>query len=344
MKLRNRSVWIDKMIAFALLFILVGCGLSLSETQQPFTTPSPGITPTAILPPTRVPTSTSTSLPTTLSSTTDTPEVPTLTRTPWPTPTFIPTILPGQQDNLVQLLKTNECKLPCYMGITPGITTWEDASAILESAGATLSYESEKILENKSSVLVRGFNLWIGDPSIQFNERRELTRTYGIYSAGIVHSIEVITDQSNKVQRIYVSAGTSRFITKFLDYWSRYTLIEILQRHGSPDEIYLSYGGTGYGQVLVYARLGAVIETNGKKDGDMYCPVVPETFPSVILNLTLTSPGSPLGLYRLGIVPPTDREVYLPVEEMLGISTSEFRAAILADPTTCFRALKMLPQ
>ena len=54
-----------------------------------------------------------------------------------PTPTFIPTLsVKDKQQLLSNIFETNgNCDLPCYWGITPGVTTWEEAAQFLSRIG-----------------------------------------------------------------------------------------------------------------------------------------------------------------------------------------------------------------
>jgi len=44
---------------------------------------------------------------------------------------------------MIGLLRSNSCELPCYLGITPGQTTWEEAKSILDNLGAYYSYNTD---------------------------------------------------------------------------------------------------------------------------------------------------------------------------------------------------------
>jgi hypothetical protein len=81
-------------------------------------TPAPTATPTSTL----TPTPSQTVAPT-----------HTLTRTPIPTWTPLPTLPESEKvDRLRILLETNNgCQFPCWWGITPGVSNWQDAKQIL---------------------------------------------------------------------------------------------------------------------------------------------------------------------------------------------------------------------
>ena len=117
-------------------YIIVGCSLiKMTPTSTPsitekVTTSSPFV-----------------SVPITVIPTEDFPYQPSLTLTPSLMPvqthqffTPIPTIAPNKIDEtLLKLQQSNNgCKLPCWWGISPGETTWDDAHRFLESLGANV--------------------------------------------------------------------------------------------------------------------------------------------------------------------------------------------------------------
>ena len=70
----------------------------------------------------------------------DTPTLPTMTTSPTPTANLSPTWTPlptwSSENGATHLLRTfegsDQCRLPCWNGITPGITNWENAEQILK--------------------------------------------------------------------------------------------------------------------------------------------------------------------------------------------------------------------
>ena len=121
-----------------MLFSLVGC-------QQNNDVHPPTFFPSAVYPK-----STITSIP---SQTATITAVPTSTVTASPRPTFTITLTPlptipkdkilAKLDQLY--LYNNGCKLPCWWGITPGITTWSDARNFLMQFDAANSNEPNSV-------------------------------------------------------------------------------------------------------------------------------------------------------------------------------------------------------
>lgn len=109
----------NKFMSVVLVVILVGCSATsqkpmVTPTIQPTVTLFPTVTPIFVTPfvtptlaPTFTPSSTSTSLP---------------LRTPLPT-------LSGEEDflNFISFIGEEDCQLPCWVGIIPGKTSWNEA-------------------------------------------------------------------------------------------------------------------------------------------------------------------------------------------------------------------------
>jgi len=255
------------------------------------------------------------------------------------TPTFIPsvpTVLPIQQTRMIELLHFNDCKLPCYLGITPGKTSWNDAKDILDSIGGSLRGDYME-----DNLPVNSYTLWIGDPTLIENSPDP---NIGIGANEIAQSID-LTIKDEKVQRIKVYIQTRNFSRKFYEYWSLYSLHKIFLQYGSPDAIYfgISQFGNGYIFFLVYETLGSVIRFNGVKRGDLICPGVQEENVTTGLNLTLTSTSSHLNLFDPQKVYPTNHDVYLSVKEALGIDKMEFYNKVSSNISVCFKAKAINP-
>jgi len=252
---------------------------------------------------------------------------------PYPTITFIPTMVPVNELHMVELLQSNDCLLPCYLGITPGHTTWNDAKFLLESLGA--SYSGEYVDDGLQAF---AYTLWVGDQSMQ-----SVTRTNGT----IVGDLEIaqrlgVTIGDGLVQRVVVDIQTRQFISKYADYWEMYTLDGIFNMLGKPDAVYTYRDSVqrGFGGLsLVYETSGIVIEFSGATDANSLCPQLE----GGLLNrhFILTNTEAPLTIYLPDRVSPTDRAVWLPIEEVIGINEIGFYNQIIADPSVCFDITNM---
>ncbi|MDH5506850.1 MAG: hypothetical protein OEZ02_06480 [Anaerolineae bacterium] len=122
-----------KLVLVAAL-LLVSCGKTIPNAVK--LTPTRGITPSAVARPVQ-----------TISPTPYNPPTPTevlpysLQLTPLPQPQLVETV--------VNLFETNGgCRLPCWWGITPGQTTWEQAFQILEPITDRISFSFHRIRVN----------------------------------------------------------------------------------------------------------------------------------------------------------------------------------------------------
>jgi hypothetical protein len=261
---------------------------------------------------------------------------PTPLRTPWVylTPTFIPTILPNQEQRMINLLHLKNCELPCYLGIIPGKTSWEDAQKILNTVGAKYVGEG-----SENGFPIYGYSINIGDLTTIY-----ITPDTNTGSGDLEISQHInFTIGENTVQRIYASIETIKFVSKFREYWSRYLLDGILQRIGKPNKIFLgiSQQGDGYSIFFIYEDISTVLYFNAIKTGRLVCPLSQDKMlPS--LQMTVTNRIILPDLYTPGKVPPTNLNVYLPIEEALGVDETEFYNQIRLEPQTCFEIKKTL--
>jgi hypothetical protein len=232
-----------------------------------------------------------------------------------------------QESHLVEILQFEECELPCYLGITPGKTSWSSAQQILsdlgeeyqgeyyESGTGMLGYEYKLLISSSISGMVT--------PSADATPRLDISHTLDFLVGDLI------------VQRIWASIGTLNQETKFRDYWSRYSPQQIFTRLGVPDAVYY-HPGEGNGMSLVYKSLGVVMEFDGIREGNAVCPNF-ETNGYAGRELILTNTASTLSLLpEDSPIPLTDRSYWLPVTEFLGISREELYNRIIADSSVCF--------
>ena len=249
-----------------------------------------------------------------------------------PTPTFPPTIIPAQEDNLIRLLKDATCKLPCYLGITPGRTSWIEAQAILKDIGAYRVANGWG-----DGMRTYGYIMWIGDPSLS-----TMTRDPNM----VVDDMEIFQSLGfsvweNIVHRIRVEITTRTFAQKLNEYWMKYSFENIFFQLGPPGFISFSKSYKNYNrftQFIVFQNFGIVVETLGTKKDNKICPILVDGTPgnSARLSFTLTNLDFGLGIYGPGQILPTDQTVYLPIEETLGITEQEYYDRIISDPSNCF--------
>lgn len=152
-----------------------------------------------------------------------TPRVTPIIATPVRTPTWtpVPTLSFSQTQDLIQsLMRDNaECELPCWWGITPGLTNWESAFPFLNQfAQINMRGDSEKLM--------------IADINIPILAETKLFYPVQYYTIreGVVQSIK-IEDSLNL---------------------SAYHLTAFLTTYGEPNEIWIRTYKEGYGDNLPF--------------------------------------------------------------------------------------------
>lgn len=168
-------------------------------------------------------------------------------QSPSPMPTFLPTLNPEDRNKLIlDLIRTNgECKLPCFWGITPGMTTWETAMQFLNH----VNVRSSDDVRNDGIHHFSGLELPINNVPI---------------------NIEFI-EQNNIINNINVGMGKLlRDQTSGLD-WTPYKLSSILSTYGLPSRVLLGIyqpheppgDTTGYELWLIYDQSGILVKYGG---------------------------------------------------------------------------------
>jgi hypothetical protein len=169
------------------------------------------------------------------------------TRTPLPPP--VPTLLPNEKENyLLNKIKTNGgCKLPCFLGIQPGISIWED---IREIEGPLY------------------FREWYGP------DKGDSISLYNVNSGKNVETLNV-TFWGNKsaIERITVDTIINAsdhisddYYSHFSEAMKQYSLPTILSEYGIPTRVLLQVqgqvepgAGTQAEILLFYDSLGVVV-------------------------------------------------------------------------------------
>jgi len=238
-----------------------------------------------------------------------------------------PTLLPDKEQLMVELLKSQQCKLPCYLNILPGKTSINDAAMILEGLGARLIRR-----ENVDDSLEYSYYLDIGDPMAP--------KATPISSALVYQFLQIRAKSDNgPVQLIHIGIradGTPESSDVFRRYWTRYLTSQIFAEIGKPDELYIGVKGIGSGKgsdlILVYERLGVFIDLGGSGRETNICRE--GEIPQIALTMDLYSPVNTLNRYDfneyLG-----DPKYWLPMENAIGIDTQNFYNLVSTYPNAC---------
>jgi hypothetical protein len=245
-------------------------------------------------------------------------DTPTYTTTYTPTSTpFVP-LSPEQQqqrhDAIVALLETNGgCKLPCWWGVTPGITAWDEAYQILSDEGIFF-YRRENSTYGEFID-----NLFMSNGIVQ--TEFHISSNNGIVKLIRIRSVFESSTSNNSPE--FKTMWTNLTPEKLIDYLGRPTQVE-LRTTNNPGEGPIS----SIGQVLYlfYEDQGALFEyysVNNLQSANTICPTFEEGGSLVnLIVVILKSPndGSPLGNYDEAY----NHNMNLSIEDAAGISLEEF--------------------
>jgi hypothetical protein len=299
--------------------------VTLTTTQTPIIITA---TPTIIFQQTNTvaPIVTNTSLPSPTLTQTSTLS-PTLTHTPTLTPTL--TISQWEEFSM-GLLKSNAgCKLPCWWGITPGVTTWEEARRLLTYMGNTP-----------------------GDSPSPDGSVFHGIGGYDWDSQGVYHRIG-FRDRMGIVEAISVNAEGYQDRAFFYKLWQSYSPEQINTIYGRPTRVWVGFGGSETGAVyyrlfLIYDNLGFVIFNTGKAlIGDeggkpIYtaCPAWGDSAWLPDLKIYIQSPESKTPLETLADITLSSIK---PIEVAAGISVVDFYSLLLSEEKpACFNTHKSM--
>ncbi len=180
------------------------------------------------------------------------PETFTVTLSPTPIPTFLPE--ETERIALIWLRDNNDCRLPCLLGITPGVTSVQERQAHFAWFG-----KIEK----------PGFSTGLGDHAeyglgirnMFFNERDvEATVSVTYHEKnGFVEQMDLSANVTREHQEVFGDP----LLNKIMQY---YLLPQLLSNYGPPssiligawhDDPFLKAPYTEFSTVLVYYDLGS---------------------------------------------------------------------------------------
>ena len=270
-----------------------------------------------------------------------TPSPPSVTQKPFTTETItrVPsltslasrsTLTATEQENYVsELLKTNAgCKLPCWWGITPGETSWEDAEHFLIYLGATIGRT-----DIPSGMILHWakFSDSLSDIETSFFEQE--------IRVGIIDSISAIGNY-----------GSTQNQRDFESLWESYSPKEVIKAYGVPSRVLLSAtgvtgvgdtGNNGYILWIFYDHLGFLIRYGGiVPDLPIYhfCPELQVGADDIYrIDFYLQHPDNSLPLESHDTILTTSPSRAMSIQDAAGMSTEEFyRLFIQGEEPTCF--------
>lgn len=326
--MRNLHITFDFVEMIVLCVLLLGCttynGVPVSPTVS-------GASVDTIVPSrTVLPTVTYTITP----SLTSTPFLPTSTPTPTPTMPFTspPTMTTEERQSFTQeLFRSNfGCKLPCWWGITPGITPWSEVDAFLHHLGAV--FGSNALADGSIYHGTGGFDFEAPDyiivNSIGFLERESIIDLINIRSDGY----------SNPVA--------------FQEQWARYSPQQIMKEYGIPSRVWLESASSGpvtegriagYTLWVFYDQFGFLILYNGYGEFEPvfhFCPRFENGQDIRAIEMYLQSPDNSSPIEKtagiIGFVPAPYPHVQT-IDDAAGLSVAElYQLFIQEDNLPCF--------
>lgn len=256
---------------------------------------------------------------------------PTLPATPLPATTDIPTMSVDGQLQLYDLFKNNNgCELPCFLGIMPGETSWQDAQPFLEELTPKKPIAPD-IVASTSTIRVY------------------ITTILTNHDVSLHGDIQANVDTDNVVQQIIFWVEITRdHKTETRDkHLTWYSLSGILKRYGSPDAIYLYYtnDSLGYSLDIVYAEKKFIIEYGGEANLDangnlIVCPNLGDGNVSNI-KLVVANPSDPIDIKTLMGYPFWDGTTQ--IEEATQMSMDDFYHLMTSNQQSACFGIQKLP-
>lgn len=243
-----------------------------------------------------------------------------------------PTLLPQVTQQLLEILQTNgNCKLPCFIGIIPGKTTFDQAKSIIEK------YSINKL--RIGGYQSKNF------PNHQITSGSIVADT--LQSDNVWRSLTIIleVDQNRLVQNIMLDTeifgdGWAEFHDKHM---IKYGLREIFKQIGPPDEIYY-WNKLGYTITIVYEKVKLLLtfSANYSYSGNGYYWICPNMGDGDTrsFRLILANPKGSMSVADILPYPIVDKTLY----EATGLTVQEFYESVISDnQPACFN-LKCGPE
>ncbi len=273
------------------LMLLVGCSFfSASSGEMPRSTITPSSTAPFLSP----------ALPTQLLQSAS----PAPTLTPNPTPPLHPTLTVDEMHAYVkEMLTTNGgCELPCWWGVTPGKSSWQDANSQFPCLHFQFRFPEE-----------------LGDYDIHLTLTKKGSLVQSIGARGYCFPYDC---------------------DRFVQDWARYSLDQVLSRYGVPSRVRIALalpiepGGPIYYLLYVfYDNLGIGIRYMGPAvvQGEL----LRTCFSFEDITLWLQSPESSTPLEHA--IGPDEWSFAVPLDKATGMRVEEFYEAF-RQPGACLEA------
>ncbi|MBT3323149.1 MAG: hypothetical protein HN392_12775 [Anaerolineae bacterium] len=236
-----------------------------------------------------------------------------------PTQRIFPTISPHQKELFFQQILSENCLLPCYLGIFPGETNIEVAERNLKELGFSSGHLTNPQNDNYKTYSYQ----------INFDDESGNSQHY-VY----------LTTQETRVERVEFEIVGQRH-PLLNDNWSVYSTKHVFEQQGLPSRMFIHLGRLGetYSALIVYEDVGVVISNFGLIENENVC------FGSFdhnheAIKVIATRANSELGLYREDDIAPDGSEHWQSIEKILGTSVDEIYEALLTEDQVCYQVLK----
>lgn len=196
-----------------------------------------------------------------------------------PKPPILPTLDYDVQDQLYALLADNgNCRLPCFLGITPDVTSLVPAMAFLQGFS-----NKEAMLPDDTGGSIAGKTyyvlIWTGK------------------DVELMLDIRLTANQDRTVRYIEFSSTASRLGTLVANdrHLTAYSLSELFRVYGMPDVVFMTPLRQGvYSIYAVYEKLKFVVGVGGlaRQDASSAYQVCPDIGDGDITSLELAAAGA----------------------------------------------------
>lgn len=254
---------------------------------------------------------------------------PTITK-PTPTLNLSPTLSTGKrQDYIFNFLTNNSsCKLPCWMGIVPGMTEWSEAKGFFEFLGARTSY-AHTLSDNSIFHGIGGLDI---EDHQMFNDM-DLWEQEGMIQALLIHSVSY------------------RDLAYYYQFWKKYSPENILKSYGSPTRVtffvfrYLNSRTYSARLFIYYDRLkllaiyesSTITSTEKGKEVLRICPTWKDALWKPEIQMYMLSGNNPMSVEDFFVkISDPNQLTGTPIKEGAGISVEEFYRLFTSDEAACF--------
>jgi len=247
------------------------------------------------------------------------------TKVPMLSPTEVPvapTLTLEEREQVVRnlLLSKDKCSLPCWWGVLPGKTLWDQAKPGLEKNGLILS----------------SFHLPL-DTRIGYGAGLN-----NVFGEGVHLNLNYLVE-NNLIDAITLEAYGND-LPKLYDIFQAYSPEEVIKEYGKPSRVWIDsvYQGTSsvrdYGIWLFYDDLGVLLKYGGTTSfRPMYeiCPGFDENSGIEKISIYIKSKGSPIPLENYGGYLSDAKAYFHPIQDF-GMAVDDFDKLVLNDSPQCF--------